>query len=100
MDPENVAKLMWALGKVSSGRTPFSTSSVEPFLGPTGALNASQRAENCSLHAAAQALTARLPPCAPSMTAQSCAMAAWGMVSLGVDDAVRGDVCVRERGIK
>ena len=93
MDPENVAKLLWALGRASSdssGRTP-SDSSIDSFHGP-GPLNASQRAEVSSLGAAARALAARVPPCAPSMTAQSCALAAWGMVSLGVDDAVRGRV--------
>ena len=109
LDPEDVAKMLWAYGKAfggsSNGSSSNSSDSSMPMRGAgmdgvadshPNALSDLQRRQQQQqqwqghFHVASlvHTLVARMPSCMPHMSAQSCAMAVWGLAMLGHRDQV------------
>ena len=81
LDPESLAKVLWALGRAGGGGSVAAHDELSEPGGDTAA-------DTQGLGTAVRALSACLPTSAPLMTAQSCAMAAWGLASLEYQDQV------------
>ena len=107
LDPEDVAKMLWAYGKAFGGSSNGSSSngsdSSSGDAGMDGVADGhpyalsdlqlqqqQQQQRQGHLHVASlvHALAARMPSCTPHMSAQSCAMAVWGLAMLGHQDEV------------
>ena len=104
LDPDDVAKMLWAYGKAFGGSSGSSSSSRSGGMGMVRAVDSNiaalsdpqrqqprqpqQRQGHQHVAILVHTLAARMPSCTARMSVQSCAMAVWGLAMLGHRDEV------------